>query len=206
MAATATEERNKTIFQGLIDLSALQDRIRQIKFSEPFGTITNVAFLIVAVLIAQHEVGNASLIVASLTLLFIGSTAFHLGDSEKGGVPHWADVGFLYVVAGAMIYHAWGDSYTVLLWTMVGIGVFATLVNIVSSTVPVAIAIILVAAGIWVNVGFNATLMPIGLALAGVLARFASDRIKNSFFCDLLHAAWHVLIAAAVYTAWLALN
>ncbi len=206
MASSTTTLERKTdtkTHHKLVDKDSMSEKINYFRFikEEPIGTITNVAFLVVAIFIGLHADGRFTALVTSLTLLFIGSTAFHANGSRENVIPHWADVGFLYAVAGAMVFHIWGETLWVLIAAMIVVGIFTLFVGSISAVIPVGIATVLIAVGIGINVGWSATFIPLGLAIGGYAIRFYSEKTER--WHDLLHGLWHILIAGAVYTAWL---
>ena len=136
-----------------------------------------------------------------LRFFFVGSTAFHANGSREDVIPHWADVGFLYTVAAAIVFHVWGELAWVLMVGMIIAGVFTLFVGTISAVIPVAIATVLTAIGIGLNFGWGATLAPIGLAVIGFVVRYLSEKVER--FEDVLHGLWHLFISAAVYVAWL---
>ena len=168
------------------------------KIKEPIATLTNVAYLVVAVVLVVQD-GSAALI-AALTLLTIGSGAFHVLGSVKNTPAHRADEGILYAVAGVLVYLAWEANLWVLIIAMLVVGVLMLMLDKVNVIYPVGVAAVAILAGLVINGGWQVVVLPLALAVPAFLARFLSER----FLTDLLHGVWHVLIAATVYSVWAA--
>ncbi len=168
------------------------------QLQEPIATLTNVAYLAAAVALTVQD--GSSALIAALTLLTIGSGAFHFFGSTKGTPAHRADEGVLYAVAGVLVYLAWASNLWVLIAAMLVVGVLILILDKVNVVLPVGVAALFILVGLVTNGGWQAALMPLALAVPAFLARFLSDR----FLTDLLHGLWHVLIAATIYSVWAA--
>jgi len=171
---------------------------------EPISTLTNLAYLGVAFSISEAAAPNL-LLIASLVGLCASSAAFHYGGSEHNTPAHKADVFAVYLTLAALLCHVWDNNIYLIaavFTALPAVGMHMKSLNLYRLGGGIAIG---VAISLLLKAGTPDAFLPIGLATAAGGVRFLlQPKIKESL-TDFVHGAWHILTAAAMYTAWVIL-
>lgn len=165
---------------------------------QPLSTLSNIFYLVIAVVVCYIDPLN-QLLIGALVFMASASFAHHYGGAEQGTVYHKADEAGIYVLMGTMIIQSW-NIYGVMI-----LGVFLFLSVLLMSLEQAdlfrwtpALSVVLLS-GLFVFYPGFWVWMTLGSALLGALFRL---KLKNT---DLNHAVWHVVSAASLLFAWMAM-
>jgi len=165
--------------------------------------VTNLAYLIVAAIV----VGSYPTAALALAALFAASLCYHalltISESAVGGIAarrmeqFARDVDRAAVLTTSLVValELWRIAYPAMI---VPIAIAAWLYQKRVRDLQITVGALLIAA--MIPLGTKAA-VPLSMMLIGTGLAAIAERRRNSLLYEIAHGAWHILSAAAVYTA-----